>query len=829
MKRTITAILSICAILALVSETSLSADRPAGRRKAPQAASEWSKPVDISPTKTGLNVDARIVTDGSGKKAYVIWEESMAGPKKIFFTTNEKGTWKPVESLTVYEIGEYPGPEINLDNDGNPIVVFQVRINRNYELVFRQRKNEKWGAAENLTKTPTGGSQSASILVDRKTNDFYVIWQDDFERPTEETVYWKGYLTYKEKGVGKWIYSGVIEEETGRCYFHVADIDGNGKAYVTYDNRAVGNKAIIYFSQNPTPKDHRQWTPPAKVSDFSYLPFSYSKMACDNSGNVYVTWTKQLEEGNIDIFFRKKINGVWSAIENLSNSQAVSYNQTIAVNKISGQVYVAWAEQQSGGSWDVYFREYDGKAWSTVKNMTQNASTSDYPTLFVDEIGGVHLVYSDNKSGDPHIYYMSKPGEGACFPPLNLAVASKATAGDPRKKDNTLTWEKNPYNKVLTLTNYKIYRKKADDPDTAYKLVGTVSEKIFQFKDPNLLAPQQHTYKVTAVAKGNKESSGSTPANDQAIMPPFFPPTNLAVTSALGSGIYKKDNTLTWRKNAQNRASEVAKYRIYRKKIEEDDTGYVLAGETGADTLSFKDAGLVNDQRYTYVAVSYSIYSHESARTAPVTDLKVYATAYPPGSPALSTRLDMAASTKVNVLNWQANSQNQGLPIKSYRIYRKAEDGASYALAGTVGAEIRRFNDYSLSTSVKYLYKLTAVPEWDIESGPTSVLSEARVFPPINIVLQPAVNNFLLYKEKINKLTWVRSSLNDAVTVASYKIYRRLSTAGESAFAVVATVSGSAAEYLDRKLALTDKFVYRVTAVDSQGNESGVSAEIGEY
>lgn len=827
MKRTITAILSIGAVLALVSEASLSADRPAGRGKTPQAAAEWTKPVDISPTKTGLNIDARIVTDGPGKKAYVVWEESGAGPKKIHFTTNEKGTWAPTESITVYEIGEYPGPEINLDNDGNAIVVFQVRIIRNYEIVFRQRKNEKWGAAENLTKTPTGGSQSASILVDRKTNDFYVIWQDDHERPFEETVYWKGYLTYKEKGQGPWIYSGVIGEETGRCYFHVADIDANGQAYTTFDNRAVANKAIIQFSQNPTPKDHRQWTSPLNVSDLTFLTFSYSKMACDNSGNVYVVWTKQLEEGNIDIFFRKKIGGRWMPIENLSNGQAVSYNPTIAVNKVSGQVYIAWAEQQPGGSWDIYYREYNGTAWTAAKNMTQNASTSDYPTLFVDAVGGVHLVYTDNKSGSHHIYYTSKPGEGACFPPLNLAVASKVT-GDPRKKDNTLTWEKNPYNKVLTLTNYKIYRKNVNDPDTDYKLVGTVSEQVFQYKDANLPGVQQHTYKVTAVVQGNKESSGSTPADDQIIMPPFFPPTNLAVTSALGGGIYKKDNTLTWQKNTQNLASEVAKYRIYRKKIEEDDTGYILAGEVGADIFSYKDTGLVNDQKYTYAAVSYSIYSYESARTAPVTDLKVYATAYPPGSLALSTRLDTATSTKVNVLSWQANSQNANLPIKSYRIYRKAENGASYALAGTVGAETRRFQDFNLSTSTKYLYKLTTIPDWDIESGPTSVLSEARVFAPINAVLRPAVNSYLFYQEKVNKLTWARNALNDAVTVASYKIYRRPSTANEAAFAVVATVAGSVAEYLDRKLALTDKFVYRVTAVDSQGNESGVSAEIGE-
>ncbi len=296
----------------------------------------------------------------------------------------------------------------------------------------------------------------------------------------------------------------------------------------------------------------------------------------------------------------------------------------------------------------------------------------------------------------------------------------------------------------------------------------------------------------------------------------------------MGDGIYKKDNTLTWQKNTQNRASEVAKYRIYRKKVNEDDAAYVLAGEVAATVFSFKDVGLVNDQKFTYTAVSYSIYSLESARSAPVTDLKVYAMTYPPASPALSSQLDTTSGTKINVLTWQDNPQNQGLPIKSYRIYRKPLGGTSYALLGTVTSDVHRFDDDNLATNGKYYYKLTSVPEWKIESDRSSALPENWVFPPINIALLTVVNDYLLYQEKVNKLTWARSALNDPVTVASYNIYRRKSTEDDAAFSVLTTVSGTVFEYLDRKLPLTEKYVYRITAEDSAGHESAVSASFSE-
>ena len=829
MKKAFAAAITIGAVLLLVAGFSLSTDRTALQGKAPAEAIEWTAAVDISPTLLNFNADARIVTNGSGLKAYVLWEESYGGPKKIHFATNESGAWAATENITVLEVGEYPGPEINLDNDGNVLAVYQVRIEGNYELVFRQRKKGVWSQAENFTNTPYGGSQSASIMVNRTTNDFYVLWQDDYQRPSDDAVYWKLYLAYKAKGVGPWIFSGLLQEPTARCYFPVADIDAKGKIYTTFDNRASG-KAVIQFAQNATPKIYTAWTSPMNVSDSTQLSFSYSKMACDDAGNVYVVWTQRVgAKDNIDVFFRKRINGAWRAIENVSNTAAPSTRPTIAVNRLTGKVHVAWTEQTGATAQvsEIFYRESAGAGWSAAKNMSKTEAYSDYPTLVADQVGGVHLVYTDMKTGLFHIYYRMRRGEGLCYPPSNFAVDSKA-AGDPRKKTNTLTWTKNPNNDSIALTNYKIYRKDKDAADSTYKLLATLDAKVYLYKDVDLVGVKRYTYKATAVAKGNHESVDFVTADDQLVPPPLFSPTNLAVASAIGDGIYKKDDTLTWKKNVLNKPSEVTHYRIYRKKAGEDDSTYIKAGEVASSFFSFKDSGLVNDQRYTYVVVSYSVYGQESDRAAPVTDVAVFATTYPPLAPALSTRLDTTTGTKTNVLTWRNDPRNNPLPIVSIRIYRRAESETAFALAGAVDAGIRRFSDYSLPTGVKYVYKMVSVPEWKVESAPTVLLSEDRVFPPANILFEKIVNGYLLYKETVNKLSWTENPLNDPITVASYKIFRRMASEKDTAFAVLATIDGAALEFLDRELAAGEKYVYRIRAVDSDGRESDNSAVFGE-
>ncbi|MBN2207539.1 MAG: fibronectin type III domain-containing protein, partial [Candidatus Aminicenantes bacterium] len=796
----------------------------------------WTTPVNISPNLTFWSHEPRLITNAVGTKVYVVWTEEGGGGKRVFFNTNAAGSWGNVTNIsTPLYIGEQSGPEIDMDTNGDFVVSFQARISSgNYEMVSRKYSGGSFAPYENVSRTSNGGSIGGGIMIDPTTNDYYVAYQDDWERPTEDATYWGIYLDRKPGGTGFWTGAGRIPDETNRSYFPENRMNAKGHAFVIWDNRAAAGISHVWFSENKKPADKLAWSACYDVSGDTGTAdnygFAYPRLAVDDDDNVYICWLQNI--GNWEAFLRKRIRNKWLGRENVSKTPGKSAHSTVAANHKTGEIYLAWAENTTTG-WSIFMKTYTNQnaqkmwKWSEAYNMTPDAQTSDYPTLYADASGGIHLVYTSNKANYYQIWYTGKLGEVTGFPPSNLAAASQATAADPRQKDTTLTWEANPANESITIESYKIYRKKQNEPDAKYALLKTVDDKVYQYKDAGLLGVQVYTYKVTSVAKGNLESEGAT-ADDQLIPPPVFPPLDLAVSTVLSEDIYQKTNTLRWAKNPQNRAGELSKYRIFRKKADQDDAAYALVVEVDPSVLKLDDAGLTNDELYTYAATTSSTYSQESARSSSVTDVKVFAPTYPPSGGTLSTRIDPSAGVKMNVLSWEENPLNAGLPIQTYRIYRKADNAASYNRIGSVGADVRRFDDDNLATGRKYTYRLSSVPEWGIESGQGGAFGEVAVFPPINVSLQTSLNRYFLTQEKVNRLVWVRNALNDPVTVTSYKVYRRRSTETDAAFAVVATVDGATFAYVDRGLAPAEAFVYRLTTVDSEGRESEASVSHGE-
>ncbi len=885
-------------------------------------------PINIS--STGAPSEDPEIVAGNGGKAYVVWVE-VKGPKELWFNTNETGNWgnkARVDPPFSLGSGEGGRPCLVMDKTGRLHYVYQGKSSSgNYEIIYNSGKNRSWAGNENASQTDGGqvwgGSNYPSVDVSPTDLYRYAVWMDDSSSPD----HWELFMRFKGPESTAWSSLQVLPGYPN-CYEPEITIDGTGTAHVIYTRRAYGS-AVIWYMSNSTPADLKAWTTTTIISGQSGIDFPEPTATSDNYGNVYVVWPNMVN-GQSDIYFRKKINGAWQPIENVSKTESGSLYPDVAVDKNTGVVGVVWQEKV-GATWQIFFKYFQNGGWASAVNVSNNSGHSMDPTIAFDETGQVHIAYVGYVNGQEDIFYSGAEGGAMIYPPINLAVESKA-ASEPHKKFNTLTWEANPDNKGITITNYRIYRKKKDQPDADYAPIGTVGNTVFSYRDTDLPSNQQFTYNMTSIADGNQESMGSESVTDEIVLPPVFPPTgfaivsdigsgphkkdntltwaknsvnkesevakykiyrkkaeqsseefafigsvgpsvfsyrdrdlvndqkytynmttfstygnesdptpsltdkevwppiyppvNAAVVSALGDGPYKKDNTLTWAKNADNKPSEVVKYKILRKKVEDSPAAYEVIGSVGPDVFSYKDKNLVNDQRYTYTLVTLSYFGNESDRSGSVTDRAVYAPTYAPLSLALTTRLDETQTKKINVLTWQDDPQNEDLPIKNIRIYRKLDGNGDYLLFATVSAGVHRFEDKSLATTKKYLYLLTSVPAWGIESARSLPVLEEWVFPPISLNLQTQVNDGLFFKEKINTIRWKKNPLNDARTVVKYGLWRKLVGQDDSAFKVLAELDASVLEYLDRGLGLDDKYVYVLTTVDSVGNESNKSRNL---
>lgn len=582
----------------------------------------WSTPVNVSGGLTFWNVEPRVTTDATGQKVYVVWTAELSGGSKlIYFNTNQSGSWGTPQNITVGDLGEHPWPKVALDVNGIPLVVFGARLAGNYEIIFRRYVNGQWSEWENASRTPTGGSQFPSILVDARNNDYYVVFQDDVDRPSEEAAYWKGYIQRKQKGSGPWNGGGIIEDASARAYAHYAAIDQNGRGYCVWDNRADVDISHVNFSQNNDISNPNGWTQQVDISgrtDAPFWGFAYPTMDVDNNGNVYVVW-EDGRLGNRECFFRKRINGVWKDMENLSNGAYESEHQTVAVNRKTGDVYAAWGEERGGGNYDIYFREFTGGAWSPIVNLTKNSSYSSWPAMFVDDTGTIHMVYLDMASGKPSIYYMYKQQKAPAYPPTNLTLATNLVeSGTAPTKTNSLAWANNPKNGNRVMKSYKIWRKESGQPDSAYAVIATVDGKLYAYDDAGLSTAKVYTYRLTAVSPWDEESAEPSSAVTEVVN--VFPPRNLSLTTATNKYLFyrEKINTLKWEKYPLNDALTVASYKIFRKKSTEADSAYQAVATVTGSALSYMDRGLSTKIKFAYRITTVDSQGRESVASSAI-------------------------------------------------------------------------------------------------------------------------------------------------------------------------------------------------------------------
>jgi hypothetical protein len=556
---------------------------------------DWSEAVYVS--RTGQECAFPKVTADDSGYAYIVWNQE-GGQRGVFFTSDEDGSWSTPENITksFVRVREGPWPELTLDAYANVFVAYTAVTDGNYEIVSVVRKGKNWGPHENVSRTQEAGSVSATPLVDVRTNDYFVHWQDDVDRPTPEAAYWRTYVRFKNKGEGSWIGAGAIGDDSGRDYGPEAAMDVNGTMYAVWGNRR-GGISNVYFVESATPKVNSSWKSPIDISGASGLQFAEPQIAVDFEGNVYVCWM-QTAEGNLEVFFRKRINGVWREIENVSQTPGTSEWPTIAVDRVTGKVYVAWHDNTTG-NWEIFFREFDGTQWLDVQNVSKSSAQSARADIYCDSGGGIHLVYLE-RQGNWRVYYQEREGvyDFPIYPPLNLGLT---TAYDDQTgtKTDSLTWDENPDNEKHTEFQYLIYRKEHGQGDSQYMIAATVPNTTLSYKDEGLPTDTKYWYRLKSYSEFDEESEeASNAVTENWIWPALDPFLNTQFNRFLF--YQEKMNTLSWSGNPLNDALTLDRYDIYRKLTTQPNTEYTLLTSVAPDIYLYKDRGLPLDESYTY-------------------------------------------------------------------------------------------------------------------------------------------------------------------------------------------------------------------------------------
>lgn len=93
------------------------------------------------------------------------------------------------------------------------------------------------------------------------------------------------------------------------------------------------------------------------------------------------------------------------------------------------------------------------------------------------------------------------------------------------------------------------------------------------------------------------------------------------------------------------------------------------------------------------------------------------------------------------------------------------------------------------------------------------------VLPPAAAAVLRLEDNYIFYKEYVNRLTWSANPGNLS-TLEAVKVYRKQKGAADADYALLATLPASATGYDDKGLSASQLFTYRITSVNTRGVES---------
>ena len=92
-------------------------------------------------------------------------------------------------------------------------------------------------------------------------------------------------------------------------------------------------------------------------------------------------------------------------------------------------------------------------------------------------------------------------------------------------------------------------------------------------------------------------------------------------------------------------------------------------------------------------------------------------------------------------------------------------------------------------------------------------------YPPANFAAERLENNFILFKEYIDRLSWDLNP-NDKTNIVNYRLYKKGKTDPESAYALIKELPANTFTYDVRALKKDEICHYRIVAVDDRSRES---------
>ena len=89
----------------------------------------------------------------------------------------------------------------------------------------------------------------------------------------------------------------------------------------------------------------------------------------------------------------------------MTNASGISNHPSAAVDS-QNNIYLVWDDTRDGNQ-KIFYKKYisQTQTWSPDTAISTGSGQSRYPSIAVDSLGNVHVLWQDNRDGNDEVYY----------------------------------------------------------------------------------------------------------------------------------------------------------------------------------------------------------------------------------------------------------------------------------------------------------------------------------------------------------------------------------------------------------------------------------------
>lgn len=399
-----------------------------------------------------------------------------------------------------------------------------------------------WTTTMVVSTASSDESLNPKIATDSNDN-VHFVWQEQNYAGTGDD--WDVFYKSWNASTSLWTTTELVSTgSTSHSYFPAIAVDTAGNVHVAwheesdYDDSGP-DKDIFYRYWNVTTST---WNTTEVITTESASTSLRPSLAVDSKSNVHIAWwdyTNYAEAGSgpPDIFYKywNASLSIWTITEVVSvNSTFWAENPSLGVDA-AGNVYIAWHDftniVSSGEDSDIFYnyRDISTSSWNDTELVSIGSSDgSECPSLTVDTIGNVHIVWNehtDNLLGsgtDPDVFYRCWNASTNSWSTLDVVT----TESDDLSIDPSIAVDSIGNVHVAWKQWYGIYYRFWDSYSSTWTPVELISpESNADEQDPSLAVDTTRNVHIAWSDNTDYDSSGSD--HDifykQTTEPPIFP------------------------------------------------------------------------------------------------------------------------------------------------------------------------------------------------------------------------------------------------------------------------------------------------------------------